>query len=168
VHVYQRSNRGWQAVVAYQPTLNPVWISVADYDGDGRIESFVIDSAVEDEIARGSVCPWCRQHSRLSDSPLTKKDQATALETQERSKGNCNLTQREVQVVQLAAIGMTAARLGHELSISKRTVETHLAHAYRRLGVASRLELISWLSSGSETDAKADLELGSSQLTKEL
>jgi pimeloyl-ACP methyl ester carboxylesterase/DNA-binding CsgD family transcriptional regulator len=55
--------------------------------------------------------------------------------------GTAALTQREREIVRLAVDGQTALAIARRLYISDRTVETHLANAYVKLGVASRLEL---------------------------
>lgn len=52
------------------------------------------------------------------------------------------LTEREREVVRLAARGYTAREIGDRLFISPRTVETHLANAYPKLGVGSKRDLI--------------------------
>jgi DNA-binding NarL/FixJ family response regulator len=52
-----------------------------------------------------------------------------------------SLTAREQEVVALAVEGLTAKAIGQRLHIGERTVETHLAHAYAKLGVRSRWEL---------------------------
>ncbi|HET9849008.1 MAG TPA: helix-turn-helix transcriptional regulator [Candidatus Dormibacteraeota bacterium] len=52
------------------------------------------------------------------------------------------LTNREQQVARLAADGYTAREIGDQLHIGKRTVETHLANAYEKLGVRSKRELV--------------------------
>ncbi|HYM51077.1 MAG TPA: helix-turn-helix transcriptional regulator [Candidatus Limnocylindrales bacterium] len=52
------------------------------------------------------------------------------------------LTRREGDVARLAAQGYTAREIGERLFIGERTVETHLAHAYVKLGVRSKSELI--------------------------
>jgi DNA-binding CsgD family transcriptional regulator len=52
------------------------------------------------------------------------------------------LTGREGAVLQLLAQGMTAHRIGSVLGISPRTVHTHLAHLYRKLGVGDRLQAV--------------------------
>lgn len=57
------------------------------------------------------------------------------------SHGPAVLTRREREVVLLAVEGLTAREIGARLYIGERTVETHLAHAYGKLGVASRVEL---------------------------
>ncbi|MGY1736525.1 alpha/beta fold hydrolase [Geodermatophilus sp. SYSU D00684] len=51
------------------------------------------------------------------------------------------LTARERQVLGLAVEGLSAPVIGVRLFISERTVETHIASAYRKLGVTSRVEL---------------------------
>jgi DNA-binding CsgD family transcriptional regulator len=52
------------------------------------------------------------------------------------------LTSRELDVVRLSAEGYTAPLIGTMLSIGERTVETHLARAYAKLGVKSKLDLV--------------------------
>ena len=52
------------------------------------------------------------------------------------------LTKREREVARLAADGLTAREIGQRLFIGERTVETHLANAYAKLGVRSRVELV--------------------------
>jgi pimeloyl-ACP methyl ester carboxylesterase/DNA-binding CsgD family transcriptional regulator len=52
------------------------------------------------------------------------------------------LTRREREIVRMAIGGESAAAMGKRLFISDRTVETHLANAYIKLGIASRLELV--------------------------
>lgn len=51
------------------------------------------------------------------------------------------LTPRERQVVALAVRRFRSREISHELGISVRTVDNHLASAYRKLGVVNRLEL---------------------------
>ena len=47
------------------------------------------------------------------------------------------LTVRQQQVLRLAAEGLTATAIGHRLGCSPRTVDKHLEHTYRMLGVSS-------------------------------
>lgn len=53
-----------------------------------------------------------------------------------------HLTPREVDVVLHAAQDLTNAEIAARLYLSRRTVEYHLANAYRKLGITSRRELV--------------------------
>ena len=53
------------------------------------------------------------------------------------------LTDTEQAVVNLAAQGLTNRQVGERMFISHRTVETHLSHAFEKLGVSSRARLAS-------------------------
>ncbi|MDA8274960.1 MAG: response regulator transcription factor [Actinomycetota bacterium] len=52
------------------------------------------------------------------------------------------LTARERQVVRLVARGLANKAIARQLSISPRTVEAHLNHAFEKLGASSRTELV--------------------------
>ena len=52
------------------------------------------------------------------------------------------LTQREIQVLRLAAKGLTNKAIGQTLGISDRTVQGHLANIYGKLNVSSRTEAV--------------------------
>jgi DNA-binding CsgD family transcriptional regulator len=52
------------------------------------------------------------------------------------------LTRREREVISLAISGLTARAIGGRLFIGERTVETHLANVYAKLGIGSRAELL--------------------------
>ncbi|HEY3240710.1 MAG TPA: AAA family ATPase [Acidimicrobiia bacterium] len=56
--------------------------------------------------------------------------------------GPGSLTRREREVARLAAQGRSAREIGTQLFIGERTVETHLANAYAKLGVTSKLDLV--------------------------
>lgn len=52
------------------------------------------------------------------------------------------LTDREVEVLRLAAKGLTNKAIGQALGISDRTVQGHLANIYGKLNVSSRTEAV--------------------------
>lgn len=54
-------------------------------------------------------------------------------------ENRAGLSPRELQVLQLIALGLTAAACGHVLRISSATVRKHLEHVYDKLGTHDRL-----------------------------
>jgi two-component system response regulator NreC len=53
-----------------------------------------------------------------------------------------DLTERELDVLRLIALGYTNAEIAEQLFLSTRTVETHRAHIQRKLGRNTRAELV--------------------------
>ena len=52
------------------------------------------------------------------------------------------LTNREREVLQLAAEGLTNPEIGHRLFVSPRTVDDHRASVFRKLGLKGQTELV--------------------------
>ena len=52
------------------------------------------------------------------------------------------LTEREIEVLHMAAKGLTNKAIGQALGISDRTVQGHLANIYGKLGTGSRTEAV--------------------------
>ena len=52
--------------------------------------------------------------------------------------GYHSLTQREDEIAVMAARGASNTEIARRLVLSVRTVETHLAHVYDKLGINSR------------------------------
>jgi DNA-binding NarL/FixJ family response regulator len=52
------------------------------------------------------------------------------------------LTEREVEILRLAAAGLPNKAIAADRSLSPRTVQLHLAHIFQKLGVASRTEAV--------------------------
>jgi two-component system response regulator NreC len=53
-----------------------------------------------------------------------------------------DLSEREVDVLRLIALGHTNAEIAGQLYLSVRTVETHRAHIQQKLGLSTRAELV--------------------------
>ena len=63
---------------------------------------------------------------------------------EKRGKENAldQLTKRELEVLKLAAKGMSNREIALDLSISVRTVQTHLSNIFTKIGVGSRIEAV--------------------------
>ena len=57
------------------------------------------------------------------------------------SSGWESLTSTEAAVVELVTDGLTTREIAQRLFVSPRTVECHLSHIFRKLGLASRTAL---------------------------
>ena len=54
------------------------------------------------------------------------------------------LSERELEVLRLIALGHTNSEIAQELYLSVRTVETHRAHIQQKLGLTTRAELVGY------------------------
>jgi DNA-binding NarL/FixJ family response regulator len=52
------------------------------------------------------------------------------------------LSERELEVLRLVALGNTNAQIAADLYVSVRTVETHRAHVQQKLGIKTRADLV--------------------------
>jgi DNA-binding NarL/FixJ family response regulator len=53
---------------------------------------------------------------------------------------DCPLTDRELEILRLVAMGYTNGRIARELWVTEQTVKFHLSNTYRKLDVANRTE----------------------------
>lgn len=53
------------------------------------------------------------------------------------------LTAREVEVVRLAANGLSNAEIGKRLHLAENTIKSHMQHASRKLGATGRAHVVS-------------------------
>jgi DNA-binding CsgD family transcriptional regulator len=60
------------------------------------------------------------------------------------------LTPRELEIAELVALGRTNAEIGSELWITKNSVKQALKRMFRKLGVSSRVEMVTRLSATSQ------------------
>jgi two-component system response regulator NreC len=67
---------------------------------------------------------------------------AGRLQALHRSLTDGALSPREVEVLRLIALGHTSVEVARMLHLSPRTVETHRANIYRRLGIRTRAQLV--------------------------
>ena len=60
------------------------------------------------------------------------------------------LTSREREIAVLVAKGLTHSQIGQRLFISRRTVDSHVAHIYAKLGISSSAQLASRLTAAGQ------------------
>jgi DNA-binding NarL/FixJ family response regulator len=81
-------------------------------------------------------------------APALEQDAVLALgrfakRAREGAEVAAELTAREHQVLELLSDGHTMRQIATRLSISPRTVETHVGKVYRKLGVRTRVQAVS-------------------------
>jgi DNA-binding NarL/FixJ family response regulator len=82
---------------------------------------------------------------RISAIGRQSKDRLGAAAGSAAALAPSPLTQRETEVARLAGRGLSDREIADDLVLSIRTVQSHLASAYRKLGITSRNELASLL-----------------------
>jgi DNA-binding CsgD family transcriptional regulator len=74
------------------------------------------------------------------------------------------LTVSEARVASLSAQGLRAREIAQRLKLTPNTVDTHLQHVYRKLGIRSQLELMRLVAQGKLPPAGApDMNAGPTQ-----
>jgi DNA-binding NarL/FixJ family response regulator len=66
-----------------------------------------------------------------------------ARQARESSGVRASLTDRELEILDLVSRGLTVKQVASRLGLSPRTVETHIAKLYRKLGVRNRVQAVS-------------------------
>ena len=92
---------------------------------------------------------------RLGATPWSERARSELAATGERRQGRGpradSLTPRELQVALVVAGGATNREAAASLFLTEKTIEFHLGHIYRKLGVRSRTELANRLPDQPET-----------------
>ncbi len=60
------------------------------------------------------------------------------------SKTPASLSDREMQIIELVAAGLTNEKIAEELEISKRTVDNHISNILDKTGADNRVALVRW------------------------
>ena len=107
----------------------------------------LLEEAVEVYASLGAVRDMDRVEEHLRRAGVRR--QATPSTT---AIGWDSLNQREVGVIRAVAQGLTNRQIGELMLISPRTVETHLSHIFRKVGLSTRVQL------GSEAGRRGFLE----------
>jgi len=69
------------------------------------------------------------------------------------------LSKREMEIVRLAASGLSNCEVGQSLSLSASTVKNYLVRVYEKLGISSRIELILYILSYDQSPESEENEI---------
>ena len=82
-------------------------------------------------------------HGEIVLEGLPRGALGTIVEGFDRHRSTASLlTAREVQILAVAAQGLTAREMGRRLGVAERTVTTHLNNIYRKLGANGRMAAV--------------------------
>jgi DNA-binding NarL/FixJ family response regulator len=131
------------------PQSRVIILSMSDEEGflhsalhEGARGYILKDTSAEDLLL--AVRSVLAGKTYLSPSLLERVIQSYLRNPLHIESGSSVLTNREQQVLQLSAGGLSGPEIARELSISPRTVETHRANLMHKLGLHSQAELINY------------------------
>lgn len=118
---------------------NAIIVKSPWYDYDGHTIGTFACSLVVDAQPITSFLEELSQLSLLSSNHSVSQENNVSLGSQ---IDGVYLSKREAEVLQQMTFGKSARAAGEALSISQRTVETHLVHIKKKLKIRSKAELI--------------------------
>lgn len=77
-------------------------------------------------------------------SPSLAPILAQAMRKPTKNESNYDLTDRELQVLQMIAEGLSNKMIGNKLGIAESTVKVHVKHILNKIGLRSRVEAAVW------------------------
>jgi len=81
----------------------------------------------------------------MLDPAITRKVISHFAQPEEKGRalsGSEQITERELEVLKLAAQGLSNRDIALQLGISVRTAQTHLSNVFNKMGVGSRTEAV--------------------------
>jgi HD-GYP domain-containing protein (c-di-GMP phosphodiesterase class II)/DNA-binding CsgD family transcriptional regulator len=80
----------------------------------------------------------------IADAVLTAAGHQRATIATPRTRGPGGLSRREVEVLRLAAMGLTTREIADRLFISPKTADHHIQHVYTKIDVSTRAAAALW------------------------
>jgi DNA-binding NarL/FixJ family response regulator len=110
----------------------------AGVDGFMEKDGWIGDLPRAIEAVHDGTWSFSAQQHQTSNLELLRQ----VASARERSRVVSSLTPRELHVLRLLAEGATNRQAAARLGLSQRTVESHIAKLYRRLGVSTRVQAV--------------------------
>lgn len=107
------------------------------------VKGYVVknESGGELDYAIKAVLQGKNYFSRQAQNVIFKKHSQIVAKKKQKEE-EIHLTQREREIIQLIAEGLTSQQMADKLFISPRTVETHRANVMKKLSVKNAVELV--------------------------
>jgi DNA-binding CsgD family transcriptional regulator len=102
-----------------------------------RDEAITVLQRAEEELTACGAVSYADEAAR----ELRRLGRRVTRRGRSAAPGDSGLTDRELEVARLVTAGKTNREIAAELFLSEKTVETHLSHAFAKLGVSSRAAL---------------------------
>jgi DNA-binding NarL/FixJ family response regulator len=127
-----------------QPRILMLTISKSEEDLMGAIaagaDGYLLKNAEPDELRKAILAV----HQGMSVlSPHVTRQVLQAVNTEQALNPDVGLSDREMDVLECLAQGMTTAQIAEELYISENTVKTHVRHILDKLDASNRAEAVS-------------------------
>jgi len=127
-------------------TCRILMLTISKHDEDlfGAIEAgadgYLLKSAEPDELRRAIL--WVAEGKSVLSPEVTKRV-LQAVGSGKNLTSGVLLSERELDVLQCLAKGMTSVEIAHHLFISENTVKTHVRHILEKLEAGNRAEAVS-------------------------
>ena len=119
------------------------------------------DRAALDATSAADQLRHCAGDGSLDEAAVEAVLRAAGHETRPRARARggfpAGLTKREVEVLQLAARGITTREIGQRLFISPKTVDAHIQHVYTKIDVSTRAAAALWAIQNDVIDRTPEL-----------
>ncbi|MBM2825356.1 MAG: DNA-binding response regulator [Dehalococcoidales bacterium] len=128
------------------PTISILMVSAYDYESYlvGALQAgaagYMLKNAPVSELI-SALRLICSEEAVFNLKSISKVlDRITSKDDDEST--TMGLHQRELDILKLAARGLSNKQIAEEIDISQRTVQTHMSHIFRKLEVGSRTEAV--------------------------
>jgi DNA-binding CsgD family transcriptional regulator len=136
--LFARADRDFEGYDWWRRLLRPPVLTAAIEDGWGDPVPLLRADLAANEAESPPLARLCRDLLRRAGAPTRRGRGASPVPPGLRASG---VTSREMDVLRLVAEGLSNAEIAERLYLSRRTVETHVAHLLTKTGARDRGQL---------------------------